>query len=935
MTAPAGEEALGSGLAAEGGSPASAGFADLAAVLAAARARAARGLEEGLGGITIAHQLTDDLDVVIKRLVRERLEEAGYGSDRGQAEPDGGPPTRVAVLATGGYGRREFAPFSDLDLVFLFDREPDERGQKLAERILHPLWDARVDAGHAVRSLREALELPESDLTAATALLDARFLAGDEVMAAEFLTLFHDKVAGARPGSFVARLQEEQARRHSRFGDTIFLLEPDLKNGPGGVRDMCAGRWAASARFGSGEPFRLREMGQMSTRQATAFETARDFLLKVRINLHLEAGRRQDQLRFDLQERIAPRLYREVIMDSADVRSEVAPAVEALMHDFQRHARTISRETTRLLLHAAADPTRQPAERRLPGIGGGVDRHFVERDGALEVIDPGIFRSKPSEMFRLFEVAIDRNLPVGLRTTDVIAELSASAAEMLRRDPDSAPRFLSVLTDVRDAATPSRLEQMNDLGLLAALLPEWEAITGKVQHDVYHVYTVDQHSLYAVALLKALARREHQRAHPWPTEEMRLHQRPVPLFVTALIHDIGKGGGKNHSAKGAVMGETIATRLGLGQDDVRRVEFLIREHLTMAHTSQRRDLDDPELVAHFASLCGDEETLRELFLLTFADLYCVGPGNLTTWKDELLRDLFQRARVFLRRGPDLLTAARSQTARRRRREVARKLRLAPEDPALAPILGGLPDRYFSENSALQVASHLQVLLGRKGACALEAVPQRGRDYVELVVVADDVPGLLAKITGVLFSNKLDIMDAAIYSRQPWGENTTGEALDIFRVRPATAGARVDEARIAGIRRDLEAVLAGTVAVESLVSSRVASAGSMFARSKPEVPPTEVKIDNEISRDFTVIDVFTEDRPGVLYTIAHVLFEQGLDIHRSKVGVEADRVADIFYVRSDATSGKIVDDERVAAIREALISALPGSRRDTRDRAAIG
>ncbi|HEY0713740.1 MAG TPA: hypothetical protein VGF45_13765, partial [Polyangia bacterium] len=471
---------------------------DIPTALAAARARAARSLLDGAGGIAIAHQLTADVDAIVIPLVQQQLDEAGLGKGpaadgpSGDGQPQEAPSVRVAVLATGGYGRREFAPYSDLDLIFLFDRDPDERGQRLAERILHPLWDARLDAGHAVRSVREALELPDSDLTAATALLDARFLAGDKAMATEFLALFHDKVAGASPGSFVARLQEEQTKRHSRFGDTIFLLEPDLKSGPGGIRDLCAGRWAASARFGTGEPFALREMGHMYPRQALAFETARDWLLQLRIALHLEAGRRQDQLRFDHQERIAPKLYRDVQRDSADSRSHVAPAVEALMHDFQRHARTISRETTRLFLHAAADPTRAVSERRIPHLKGGIDPNFVERDGALEVTDPSVFLKKPSEMFRLFEVAIERNQPVGLRTTDAISELSVEAAERLRRDPDSAPRFLSVLTDVRDAANPSRLEQMNDLGLLTALMPEWEAIVGRVQHDMYHVYTVDQ-----------------------------------------------------------------------------------------------------------------------------------------------------------------------------------------------------------------------------------------------------------------------------------------------------------------------------------------------------------------------------------------------------------------------------------------------------------
>jgi [protein-PII] uridylyltransferase len=898
----------------------------ISAKVSEARARAARGLADGtVSGIALAHQLTSDIDGIVTRLAAAELSAAS------------GPTSaigRVAMLATGGFGRREFAPYSDLDLIFLFEREPDEAGQQLAQRILHPLWDARLDAGHAVRSWDEALELPDSDLTAATALLDARFVAGDVEMAAEFLQAYRGRVAGSSPGSLVARLIDEQQRRHSRFGDTIFLLEPDLKSGPGGVRDLCAGRWAAFARFGTGDPYALRDLGQMSPRQAAAFETARDWLLKLRIAVHLEAGRRQDQLRFDLQEKVAPRLYRHVPIAAGDVRSAVAPAVEALMHDFQRHARTISRETTRLLSRASADPQRRPIERRLPaqdsdGTGanteGGLDSSFIERDGALEVIEPSVFERRPSEMLRIFQVAIERDRPIGLRTTDLISEQAAHGAEALRRDPDSAVRFLTVLTDTRDEATPSRLEQMNDLGLLAALMPEWEPITGRVQHDVYHIYTVDQHSLYSVAMLKALARREHAKAFPWPTEEVAHIHHPVSLYLATLLHDVGKGIGKNHSIKGAVLAATIAGRLGLSADDVKRVEFLVREHLTMGHTSQRRDLDDPELIAHFARLCEDEETLRDLFLITFVDLYCVGPGNLTSWKDELLRDLFQRTRVYLRRGPDLLTAERAQAARRRKREACKKLSLSPDDPRVAAILGGLPDRYFVENSATQVARHVQLLSGRQGACGLDVIPQRGKSYVELVVVADDVPGLLAKITGVLFANKLDIMDAAIYSREPFGELTTGEALDIFRVRPATEMATIDDARIESIRRDLLAVLEGRVAVDSLVTSRAASTSSIFARAKPEVPPTEVKVDNEISRDFTVIDVFTEDRPGVLYTIARVLHEQGLDIHRSKVGVEADRVADIFYVRSEDTGAKVLDPLRIAAISDALGSALPGRR----------
>jgi [protein-PII] uridylyltransferase len=721
----------------------------------------------------------------------------------------------------------------------------------------------------------------------------------------------------------VARLRSEQRARHSRFGDTVFLLEPDLKNGPGGLRDLCAGRWAALARFGTGAPRALQDLGEMSARQAASLEAARDFLLKMRVAVQLAAGRRQDQLRFDLQEKIASLLYGHVRVPPGDIRPAVAPAVEALMHQFQRHAKAVIRESERLLQRASADPRHQP--RTMPvalGSPAEVDPSFELRDGVLEVKDPKVFVRQPSEMIRIFSASVELDVPVGLQTSDLIAEQAGNHGSALREDPWAGDRFLELVADVRDRGTPSRLEQMQDLGLLAALMPEWEPVTGRVQHDVYHVYTVDQHSLYAVALMKALARGEHIDQHPMPSQEVRAVERPVPLYLATLLHDVGKPLGRNHSVKGAVVAAAIATRLGLSIEDVRRVELMVREHLLMGHTSQRRDLSDPALIGIFARTCGDEEGLRELFLLTFCDLESTAPGNLTSWKNELLLELFQRTSVFMRRGPDLLTAERAQLLRRRQRQAAQHLGEDLDAPGVAPLFASLPERYFMENSVGRIAKHLRLLRERKGSCALDVRHQPRRGYTELVLIADDVPGLLAKFTGVLFANRIDILDAAIYSREPTTKGGRGEALDIFRISRGPEGAVTDPARIDAIRRDLEAVLEGRTTVEALVASRPVGP-SLYARAKPEVPSTEVKIDNDISRDFTVIDVFTEDRPGVLYNIARTLHEQGLDIHRSKVGVEADRVADIFYVRDNATNQKILEPRRLEELAVALKRALPG------------
>jgi [protein-PII] uridylyltransferase len=885
----------------------------ISARIAAARDQAAAGLRAGQSGVALAERLSQEVEAVIAELLNFHLASARRGNS-----------SEIAVLATGGFGRRELAPYSDLDLLFLCAKAPDSAVEDLARAILVPLWDAKVDAGHAVRSVSDALALPAADLAAATALLDARFLTGDRDLADRFLTSYQTRVAKASPDSFVARLRSEQYSRHSRFGDTIFMLEPDLKSGPGGIRDLCVGRWAAQVRFKTADPQKLCEMGEMSARQAAAMEAAREWLLRVRAAVHLTAGRRQEQLRFDLQESIARLFHPDAAAGPGEVRPAVAPAVEALMHDFQRHARTVSRETARLLLRVCGDRNHQPTVHTMRVHKGGKgDPSFDISDGTIEIKNNVSFENKPSDIIRLFALSIESNLAIGRRTADLVAEYAATRGAALREDREAAACFLQVLVDTRDAGTPSRLEQMHDLGLISALIPEWEPLVGRVQHDMYHVYTVDQHSLYAVATLKAIARGELAKEYPQVSAEFPAVTRRLALFVAVLLHDVGKPLGSPHDEKGAVLSERIAARLGLIPADVRLVEFLVREHLFMSHTSQRRDLEDVSLIAHFAQGCENEEKLRQLFLLTFCDLASTGPKTMTHWKNELMAELFERTLKFMRRGADLLQAEQAELVEERQRQTAQLLIGEVDGPALADLFAGLPDRYFTENYADRIAAHMRLSLGRKGPCAIEVSHSPRGTFSELVLVAQDVPGLLARVAGVLFANRIDILDAAIYSREAVTGRDHDEAVDVFRIRKEPDGAVTDTSRIASIQADLEAVLAGRATVDSLLARRP-RAPSIIDRAKPEVPPTEVRVDNEISAIFTVLDIFTEDRPGVLYTITRTLAEHGLDIHRSRVGVAGDRVADIFYVRDIATGGKLTDPARLNTLADALKLALPTS-----------
>jgi [protein-PII] uridylyltransferase len=885
---------------------------DVGKRFAAAREQCAAAVRSGGSGVEAARVLSREVDAIITEVAGREVAKCS---------------TPVAILATGGFGRDELAPYSDLDLLVLCAKRPGDDVQTLAEAILYPLWDAKVDAGHAVRAYDQALALPATDLAAATALLDARFMIGDRGLADKFLAAFRARVAKTAAEDFVARLRAEQKARHSRFGDTIFLLEPDLKNGPGGLRDLCVGRWAATARFGTSVPAELQQKGVMTGRLAQAFTAATEWLMRVRILMHAAAGRRQDHLRFALQEAIAPMLYPEARDHGGVIRPAVHPAVEALMHQYHAHAKLIRNETERLLQRASArDSSRRGTQPVMTLAAGQAEARFVVRDGGLEAVEPGIFESKPSEMIRIFQVAINLDLPLSLRTREQLAELAAARPELLREDRDAGQHFVELLCDRRDRANPSRLEQMQDLGLLAALMPEWEPSTGRVQHDIYHVYTVDQHALYAVGRLHALARGEHAKEFPVPSDTAKEIERPIAQALGTLLHDVGKPYGSPHSEIGAGLAVTICRRLGIQDDDIRRIEFLVRQHLVMGQMSQRRDLDDMDMISDFAALCGDEENLRELYLLTFCDLASVAPDAMSSWKETLLAELYTKTLAFLRRGPDLLGSERAGVVAERQRAAAQLLGesgpAGGPEPPLAALFAGFPARYFAENIESRIASHVRLIRARRdaGKSSLIEVSHDPRLALsEMVLAALDTPGLLAEVAGALYANRIEVVDAAIYSRESASPGEAPEALDVFRVRDTIGRPVTDETRWKKVRSDLEAVLSGQLQAETLVAGRPRTE-SVAAWRTPAVP-TECKIDNHVSRDFTVLEVITEDRPGVLYAITRTLFVEGLDIHRSKIATEANRVIDVFYVRDKATLMKVTDPPRVEQLRERLLALL--------------
>jgi len=879
--------------------------AALRAELGRVRGQLAAGLETTPAGAVAAAALADVYDRAVVARWRAAMS--------GETAP-------LALVATGGWARRELAPYSDIDFIVVH-AGAEAAARRVADRLLYPLWDARVAVGHAVREPRECAKLAKDDLATATALCDLRPIVGDLGLTETLLAAARAAIAPAGDADrLIAALAEDQARRHARFGDSLYRLEPNLKQGIGGLRDLAIAVWAARARWLLAEsPWpspaesieRLAALGHVRPREAAALLAARDFLLALRARVQLRVGRANDHLTFELQEAIAPAWY-PALAPAAESRAAVAPAVEALMRDFYLHARAIGDLAERLLARARLPRRRAPRVRTLDDVVAVID-------GELAVTAPARLIEAPAEQVRAFRVAVEHGLAVAAATKDAIADAAVTAGAALFVDRAAGWQLLDALCDPRDRAQPSALEWLHRLGVVDAIIPEWAPCAGRVQHDLYHVYTVDQHQLYAVAMLKQLARGELADVHPIATTAYAQVARVAPLYLATLLHDVGKPHGKGHAEKGAVIGGAVARRLGLDERDADTVEFLIRQHLTMAHVSQRRDLSDPDVVARFVERVGDAQRLAALYVLTLCDTAMTAPDSLTAWKAELLRELYVRASERLAtEGPSPdprreATAAGPPPARA----------TGEMDPGIAgSIAAGLDPRFAAQLTAEQAARHVRLAAHVQGhgaavGLAVTALPTPG--VGEIAVVAPDVHGVLAAITGVLAAHRVDVLGAVV------GRAVTPDgalALDLFVVRgPAGAAIAAGDPRWKRIEDDLAELCASgpptAGAVAALVTRRRPRSG-LPPRVTPAVP-TEVRFDLDESSDATIVEVFARDRPGLLYAIVAALADAGLDISVSKIATEGEKVSDVFYVT--AGGAKVTEPEALAAVAARVAAAI--------------
>jgi [protein-PII] uridylyltransferase len=816
---------------------------------------------------------------------------------------------QVALGGVGGYGRSAVALRSDLDLRILARDVPT--GAAVAEALLYPLWDMGVAIGHQVVSLDDMMDAARTDLPTATSLLDYRHVAGDRALSEELKRrgdagLF----AHSELPRFLCRLEDEVKVRHERFGGSVYLLEPDVKNGAGGLRDLDVALWAAKARFGVFELDDLVRVGALLPREASELAAAREMLWRVRNLLHAHAGRRSDRLTFDEQESICALLG----------YGEGGEAVEKMMSAYYRSAREISRARDTLL--ARAQPVLTRKKRRDEDLGGGV-RMF---DGCVTFGEPDLVTRDPALALRVLEVAVDRRAPLLPWARDTIARaaLDPAWAESLRKSPEAARIFRSLVASCKETQLKggSALREMHDLGLLVAMIPEFSPVVGRVHHDVYHVYTVDVHSVAAVDRLAALVRGDLPAEFSLACRVAAETTRKTMLFFATLLHDVGKAiGGKDHSQRGAVMGQEILTRLGLPPEEVTAACELIRLHLLMYHVATRRDLDDPATIEEFRRDVPDEDMLAELFLLTVADLSTTSPTSMTSWKARMLDELYLAAhRAIAGITGDDERRARAMTAVldavRAELVSSDEEERAARSAFVKSYLASMPERYLLSNAPAAIAAHAEVARKHEGrAVSVALVPSRHPQAAEICVIAADRPGLLASITAALTASRLEVHAAQINSRAlPDG---SVQAVDLFWVRDRSEGVEGVSRALSGLVRDLDAVLGGRAEPAELATKRRGS--SARDRSSPKVR-TQVSLDDRASPRHTVIEIMTRDRPGLLYAISDALYRLGLSIAVAKINTEGTRVADVFYV-SEADGKKVAPGRRATEVRERITSML--------------
>ena len=803
----------------------------------------------------------------------------------------------LALLAVGGYGRGEMAPQSDIDLLFLMPKHITPRAKSVIEAMLYILWDLHLKVGHSSRTLSDCLKLGAEDFTIRTALLEQRFLVGDKAPAATLAKRLKSELFQGTETEFVAAKLTERDERHERQGER-YVVEPNVKEGKGGLRDLQSLYWIAKYVHHVESIEELVQLAVFRPEEYDRFQKAENFLWAVRCHLHLVTGRPNEQLTFDLQVEVADRMG---YQDKSGRR-----AVEHFMQDYFRNATRVG-DLTRIFLtkleamHTKPEPLLQRIFSRKPRVKDG----YQVIHGRLAVLDEATFLSNPLNLLRVFEEGLRTGMLIHPDAMRLVTANLHLIDDSLRENREAQQIFLDLL--LKHGNPERALRRMNELGVLAAFLPEFEPIVAMMQFNMYHSYTVDEHTIQVISNFSRIERLELEEELPISTEILRDGVDRKVLMVAMLLHDIGKGRDQDHSVLGAQIARKVAPRLGLNRNDCDTVEWLVRYHLLMSDMAQKRDIADPRTVRDFAKAVQTVKRLDLLTVLTVCDICGVGPDTWNNWKAALIRALYRQTRHALEEGMEALNRENRGT------EAKKTLRAELHGWDKKDIKHETGRHYPPYWQGLHVTAHVVFANMLRGLgndeIRIDLHPDDDRDATRVCFVVADHPGIFSRMCGALALVGANIVDARTFTSKD------GYATAAFWVQDAE-GSPFEASRLPRLRKMIERTLAGEVIAGEAIQTR----DKLKKRERAFRVPTSITFDNEGSEIYTIIEVDTRDRPGLLYDLTRTLANSNVYIASAVIATYGEQVVDTFYVK-DMFGLKFYTESKQKTLENKLRTAI--------------
>jgi [protein-PII] uridylyltransferase len=855
--------------------------------------------EEGRGRVA-ADRLSALMDSVIAALFE-------FASTRVFPANNPSAAERLSLVAVGGYGRGTLAPYSDIDLLFLFPYKQTAWSESVTEYILYMLWDLGLKVGHATRTVGETLKSARDDMTIRTAVLEARFLCGDQALAADLVHRFDKEVVAGTARAFIAAKLTERDARLARVGRSRYMVEPQVKDGKGGQRDLQTLFWIAKYYYRVGADEALVDAGLLSRQEYRLFRRCDDFLWAIRCHLHFFTGRAEERLSFDLQPELARRLgyQRHPGLEAAErfmkhyflVAKDVGDLTRIVCAELENREAKNAPRLNRFIRSFRARP------KKLQGTSD-----FVVEHGRINAADADVFERDPVNLIRIFQEAGRNDLAFHPDAMRLITKSLKRVDRALQHDPEANRLFLEIL------ASPDQVElvlrHMNETGVLGRFIPDFGKIVAMMQFNMYHHYTVDEHLIRSVGALSALRTGRISGEHPLSDELLPTIKEMTVLAVALFLHDIAKGRPEDHSIAGAKVARRLCPRLGLSAHQTELVAWLVEEHLTMSRIAQSRDLADRRTINDFAKIVQTMDRMKLLLVLTVCDIRAVGPGVWNGWKGQLLRTLYYETEPILTGG--FPAASRSQRLAEARAFLAGRLKDWPEAERERYLDLHYPAYWLRVDEERQVQHAAFVRRADQAGLrfAFEVRPRAFEGATELTVLAPDHPRLLSVIAGACAASEANIAGAQIFT------TADGRALDTVIIGRAFDDDADEMRRGERIARLIEQILEGKVGLADAVATRRPKS----RRREAFTIEPQVRLTNELSDRFTVIEVECLDRHGLLYDLTHAMSELNLDIASAQVATFGERAVDTFYV-TDLVGHQVTAKARQGRIRRAILAAI--------------